>query len=65
MMLRRLIYAWRKRRFCKANRFYCPDCIYHDFVWEGIMFRGTRCRYPMDKDGDGDVQEAVQSEQNP
>ena len=45
-MLRRLVYAWRKRRFCKANRFYCPDCIYHDFVWEGIVFRGNRCRYP-------------------
>lgn len=45
-MIRKLIYKMRKRRFCKLNHWFCPDCIYHDFVFEGTTFRGNRCRYP-------------------
>ena len=46
VMIRKLIYKMRKRRFCKLNRWSCPDCVYHDFVFEGAIFRGNRCRYP-------------------
>lgn len=45
-MIRRLIQKIKKRRFCKLNGYFCPDCIYHDFIWEGAIFRGNRCRYP-------------------
>ena len=45
-MIRKLIYKMRKRRFCKLNGWFCPDCIYHDFIFEGAVFRGNRCRYP-------------------
>ena len=45
-MIRKLIYKMRKRRFCKLNNWNCSDCIYHDFVFEGVTFRGNRCRYP-------------------
>jgi len=41
-----LLYKMRKRRFCKLNGWFCPDCIYHDFTFEGSIFRGNRCRYP-------------------
>lgn len=44
-MLKSLIRRMRHRRFCKLNRFFCPDCIYHDFVFEGAIFRGNRCRW--------------------
>ena len=33
-----------KKKICKANGFNCPECIYHDWVFEGIIFRGNRCR---------------------
>ena len=46
-MIQKLIYKMRKRRFCKLNRWFCPDCIYHDFVFDECeIFRGNRCRYP-------------------
>lgn len=45
-MLKKLISKWKYRRFCKLNGYYCPDCIYHDFVWDGSVFRGNRCRHP-------------------
>lgn len=45
-----LLYKMRKRRFCKLNGWFCPDCIYHDFMWEGAIFRGNRCRYPKEYD---------------
>lgn len=35
----------RKKRFCRLNSYDCPNCIYHDFVFEGAVFRGNRCRY--------------------
>lgn len=27
------------------NGYNCPECIYHDFVFEGSIFRENRCRY--------------------
>ena len=44
-MLKRLIDRIRHRRFCRLNGYYCPDCIYHDFVFEGSVFRGNKCRW--------------------
>lgn len=47
-MFRKWMKKWlRKRRIkkiCKANRYFCPDCIYHEHIFEGAVFRGTRCR---------------------
>ena len=47
-MFRKWLKKWlRKRRIkkiCKANRYFCPDCIYHEHIFEGVFFRGTRCR---------------------
>ena len=42
---RRRIY----RKFCKLNGYYCPDCIYHNYVWDGMIFRGNRCGHPYSK----------------
>lgn len=44
-MLKRLIDRIRQRRFCRLNRYYCHDCIYHDFLFEGAVFRGNKCRW--------------------
>lgn len=44
-MWKKLIDRIRHRRFCRLNRNYCPDCIYHDFVFDGTVFRGNRCRW--------------------
>ncbi len=46
ILIKRIIHKIKHRRICKLNNYFCPDCIYHDFVWEGIIFRGNRCRYP-------------------
>ena len=53
-MIRKLMYKLRKRRFCKLNGWFCPDCIYHDFIFEGAIFRGNKCRYPRHKKGADD-----------
>ena len=53
-MFRKLIHRIRKRRFCKANRWFCPDCIYHEHLFDGVVYRGVRCHYPTeggDEDG--------------
>lgn len=39
-----LLYKMRKRRFCKLNGWFCPDCIYHDFIFEGAIFRDASFR---------------------
>nr|DAT66166.1 MAG TPA: Orsellinic acid biosynthesis cluster protein D [Caudoviricetes sp.] len=44
-MVRMLIHKIRKHRFCKNNGYRCPECIYHEFVFNGIVFRGIRCLY--------------------
>lgn len=49
-MFRKLIWKIKKKRFCKLNGWFCPDCIYHDFIFEGAIFRGNRCRYPKEYD---------------
>lgn len=43
--LKNLLWKIRKRHFCRLNGYNCPECIYHDFVFEGAVFRGNRCRY--------------------
>lgn len=43
-MIKRLIDRIRHRRFCKLNGYYCPDCIYHDFIFEWAVIRGNKCR---------------------
>ena len=39
---------WRKKRrirkICKANNYNCSECIYHEYIFEGTIFRGTKCR---------------------
>lgn len=42
----KLIWKLRKRRFCRNIGYRCPDCIFHDFVLDGSIFRGNMCRYP-------------------
>ena len=44
-MMRQLIQKIKHQRFCKLNNYYCPDCIYHHFVWDGVVFRGNACLY--------------------
>lgn len=31
-----------RRRFCRQNQ--CWDCVYRDFVFDGVVFRGNRCK---------------------
>lgn len=46
-IIKRIIARIKHKRFCKLNRYFCPDCIYHDFKFdEGAIFRGNACRYP-------------------
>lgn len=48
LKLARLFRKWRRKRaikkICKANNFNCSECIHHDHIFEGAVFRGTRCR---------------------
>lgn len=53
----RLIDRIRLRIFCKRNRYYCPDCIYHEFVFEGAVFRGNNCRWWKERDGNGSMEQ--------
>ena len=41
-MIKKIINYFKKPK-C-TNGYYCPDCIYHEHIWEGIIFRGTKCR---------------------
>lgn len=47
-MFRKWLKKWLKKRrikkICKANRYFCPDCIHHEHIFEGAVFRGTKCR---------------------
>ncbi len=49
VLIKRIVHKLKHRRFCKLNNYFCPDCIYHDFVFDGITFRGNRCRYPKEE----------------
>ena len=48
LKLARLFHKWHRKRaikkICKANNFNCSECIHHDHIFEGAVFRGTRCR---------------------
>ena len=43
-----MIQKWLKKRkirkSCKANRYFRPDCIYHEHIFDGAIYQGTRCR---------------------
>ena len=43
-MFRKWLRKRRIKKICKANRYFCPDCIYHEHIFEGAVFRGTKCR---------------------
>lgn len=47
LIIKKIILKIRHKRVCKLNGYYCPDCIYNDFVWENDIFRGIRCRFPL------------------
>ena len=49
VLIKHIIHKLKHRHFCKLNNYFCPDCICHDFVWDGITFRGNRCRYPKEE----------------
>ena len=49
-MLKSLIRRMKHRRFCKLNGFFCPDCIYHDFVFVWLDWLQS----PAGEVGDGD-----------
>lgn len=45
--IKRLIARIKYERFCKANHYFCPDCIYHKFIFEDdLFFRGNDCQHP-------------------
>ena len=44
-ILLKLIKKIKHKRFCRLIGYRCPDCIYHEWVWEGATFRGNKCRY--------------------
>ena len=43
-VIHRIIRRIKIERICKLNGHNCPECIYHEWVWEGMTFRGNRCR---------------------
>lgn len=44
-ILLKLIKKIKHKRFCMLMGYRCPDCIHHEWVWEGTTFRGNKCRY--------------------
>lgn len=40
----RWLWKREKRKICKANRYNCSECIYHEHLFEGARFCGTKCR---------------------
>lgn len=43
-VIKSIIRKIKIRQICKLNGYYCPDCIYHDWKFEGVIFRGNKCR---------------------
>lgn len=42
----RLMFRRNHHKFCKLNSYYCPDCIYHEHIFDkGGIYRGNRCHY--------------------
>lgn len=46
--IKKILWKRKKMRFCKLNGYFCPECIYHDFIWENAVFRGNICRFQKD-----------------
>lgn len=34
----------RIRKICKVNNYNCAECIYHEHIFDGVFYRGTKCR---------------------
>ena len=49
--IKRILSRIKINRICKLNGYYCPDCIYHDWDFEGVIFRGNRCRLEEENHG--------------
>jgi len=45
-MIKHLLMKLRFNKFCKQNQYNCPNCIYHNFIFEGCIFRGNKCEHP-------------------
>ena len=45
-LLKRLIAKIKHNRVCMANGYNCAECMYRDFIFEGAIFRGNKCREP-------------------
>ena len=43
-VIKQIIRRIKINRICQLNRYYCPDCIYHEWDYEGAIFRGLKCR---------------------
>lgn len=52
-LLRAYLKKKRHHKYCKSVKFDCPDCIYHDFIFEGTIFRGNRCRWGKEVEKNG------------
>ena len=56
-MFSKFIKHIKLRRMCRMHGYNCPECIFRDFIFEGSIFRGNRCRYArllMDKEARDD-----------
>lgn len=43
-VIHRIIHRIKIERICKLNGYNCPECIYHEWDFEGVIFRGNKCR---------------------
>lgn len=43
-IIARFMQKRRIKKICKAWGYNCSECIHHDYVFEGTVFRGVRCR---------------------
>ena len=43
-MIRKWLRMRKIKKICAANRYYCPDCPYHEYIFDGVIFRGIRCK---------------------
>lgn len=44
-MLKKWLWQRKKKKVCKINNYNCPECIYHDFLYSGISFKGVVCNF--------------------
>lgn len=42
-MLSKLKMRRIKKKVCRAVHYNCSECIYHKHVFDGLIFRGTKC----------------------